>query len=130
MKNKLSLFDYVYYISCRFYDSHGESATAGLSGVVVLSLFQTLNIILIYLIVLGFIPSLPFNKYWIVLPYVVLLIINGVHHNKYNYNSLKEKLNKESENENIKNKKIGYAGLYMWLSVIVLILFMLFLAIR
>jgi hypothetical protein len=116
----MKFFDYVYYKCCQFYEKD-EKAGAGISGLVLLSVFQCFNIISISAILAQFFhyTGTP-NTKWLGIPmYLLVMILNCIRYNKTNYPDLKEKL--KNETETTTRKKFRLVFLYMIVSVFIVI---------
>ena len=108
----MQFFDYVYYKCCQFYDRGNKIKSTGISGLALLSLFQFFNLISIFASSLKLVHyNSTINKFWFVIPAVVLMILNGIRYNKTNYPDLKERW--KNENEIIKKKKSAFVLLYI-----------------
>jgi len=117
----IAFFDYVYYRLCVFYNKSGENRSYKISGLVLLSAIHTFNLFfVVQLICVSFHYWPPINKYFAVIPYFLLIIVNGFRYNKLNYDLLKERWGNEDSKAH-QQRGIG-VFLYIILSVIVVII--------
>lgn len=117
----MHFFDYVYYKCCQLYDKNGEREGAGISGLILLSTFQMLNLIFISgLIFQTFHYYSTFNISWLLVFIFILPILNGMRYNKLNYGVLKKRW--ESENIITKKKKETAVIIYALVSIITTII--------
>jgi hypothetical protein len=120
MKRIRNFFDYVYYKCCQFYDRNGEGSGAGISGLALLSVFQILNLISIMAAIFQiFHYYININKFWFAVPFLALLILNGIRYNKLNYGVLSERW--RSEDAIKMNKNETGVTIYMVSTVIIVI---------
>lgn len=112
-------FDYLYYSTCKFYAKTDKDG-AGLSGLAVVALMQSFNLLSIDIIIeLWFHRNFAIGKPSIIGLGILLLIMNGVRYNKLNCPVLKEKWDSEAENTAI--RKRVWVFLYILISSILCI---------
>ena len=108
----LTFFDYVYYKASDFY-SKSDPNGAGISGLVVISLLQFLNVLSAYLLVCILSEQKPqLNKLYCLALLVFLLIVDGIRYNKRNYPVLKEKWGDEVRSKKTRNQLFVLAYIF------------------
>jgi hypothetical protein len=115
----LTFFDYVYYTICRYYYKNNDKG-ARISALALLSLIQCFNLFSLF-VIFDLLKYLPDNrKYIAVFSYILLLILNGIRYNKFNFDVLDEKWG--GEKVNTKKKKNFFIGGYFILSIIIVVI--------
>jgi hypothetical protein len=113
-------FDYVYYRTCIFYNKSGEKTSYRISGLVLLSVLQVLNLLFLFQLTFTFLNYWPsLNKYIAVILYVIFLILDGIRYNKLNYDVLRERW--ANEDAQSYQRKGIWVVLYILLSVLLVI---------
>ena len=113
-------FDYVYYRTCIFYNKSGEKKSYRISGLVLLSVLQVLNLLFLFQLTFTFLNYWPsVNKYIAVILYVVFLILDGIRYNKLNYDVLRKRW--ANEDAETYQRKGVWVVLYILLSVLLVI---------
>jgi hypothetical protein len=125
----MHFFDYLYYRTCIFYNKNGEKTSYRYSALIFISFLHTIN--LIFFVQLSYILfSLNFiiNKYYILIPYAVILALNGIRYNKFNYDYLNRKWGKEDVK--VSQRKGSVLLMYILLSITGVIVLIIWKAIR
>jgi hypothetical protein len=91
----LTFFDYLFYKACEFYyKEEGKNSSFRTSGLLIVAVVQGFNLFAIFFIICIIIhEKINVNKYYAVLPVLILLVLNGIRYNRdeYDYNVLQEK---------------------------------------
>jgi|GEM_PF-2522279 len=87
----LRFFDYVQYRVCEFHSSH-KGSNPEISGICVVSMMQYFNLFSVYeIFCIVQQKKYHFNKFLLLLPIILLLVINIRRYSKFDYSLLKEK---------------------------------------
>src|SRR5205823_8122944 len=93
----LTFFDYLYYKVCEFY-ARNKEGEPGVTALLIIALMHGFNVLsLIFMINVATHTKIGSSKLsWIIL-IALLLLLNGIRYNKYNYSVLKAKWAAEEE---------------------------------
>ena len=113
----IKFFDYLYYRTCEFYNKREGGSDFKFMAVLVTSTIQGFNLLSI-LFIIGLIAheKIEINKFYYVILGVILIIINVIRYNKYDYDILKGRWG--NEEERIKHKKKNLLIAYIIISTV------------
>ena len=116
----LRFYDYLFYKAYQFYyKKEGNLSTSRTGGLLIVSAVEAFNLFSISFIICIIInKKIHVNKFYAVIPVLILIIINGIRYNKheYDYDELQKRWG--IEEEKIINKKTGLIIAYIIFSVI------------
>jgi dolichol kinase len=102
-----TFFDYLYYKVCNFYKKREGGTGYRFSGLLVISAMYGFNLLsVLFLVQLVIRQNIDINKFQIIIFAVVLVILNGIRYNKYDYEMLKKRWENEGEKGRIKKQKL------------------------
>ena len=112
----VNFFDYLYYRICKFYYKNGGS-NPKITALVILALIHFFNLLSLLAIVRWIIDiKIEINKLYAIPIILLILVIDGLRYNKYNYDVLNNKWADEKLGKKIKK---GYLVIsYVFFSII------------